>query len=95
MCASCKDPGYHWCTTGQFEATDNDGVNHPNYYTQRSMEAIEIIECCIEGDDPIQAYLKSNIIKYLLRYKDKNGVEDLKKARWYLDRYIEKEENNE
>ena len=34
-------------------------------------------------------YMRGNIIKYMLRYEHKNGVEDLKKARWYLDRLVE------
>ena len=37
-------------------------------------------------------YFEGNIIKYIVRHRSKNGIEDLKKARWYLDRLIKKEE---
>jgi hypothetical protein len=39
-------------------------------------------------------YLEGNIIKYVTRYKDKGGLEDLKKAEWYLTRLIKQQENN-
>jgi hypothetical protein len=40
-------------------------------------------------------FLEGNIIKYVTRYKDKNGIEDLKKAKWYLDKLIKQKEKNE
>ena len=69
-----------------------DLVNHPNHYNTRSMEAIDIIETCIEDQkNPVLAYLMSNTVKYLLRYEHKGTpIQDLKKARWYLDRMIHK-----
>jgi len=75
-----------------FEDTWTDQVNHPEHYTTRSMEAIDIIETAIEDqDDPVLAYLMSNTIKYLLRYQHKGRPrQDLEKARWYLDRMISK-----
>ena len=39
-------------------------------------------------------YIEGNIIKYTTRYKFKNGIEDLKKAQWYLDKLIEEYQNN-
>jgi hypothetical protein len=39
-------------------------------------------------------YVEGNIIKYVTRYKDKGGLEDLKKAEWYLTRLIKQQENN-
>ena len=49
---------------------------------------------CIQPIDFIEAnnldFCEGNIIKYVTRYKDKNGLEDLQKAKWYLDRLIEK-----
>lgn len=52
---------------------------------------------CIQPWDYIVAngmgYLEGNVVKYVSRYKDKNGVEDLKKARHYLDKLIEVEES--
>ena len=40
-------------------------------------------------------FAEGNIVKYVTRYKDKNGVEDLKKARWYINKLIEIEEKND
>lgn len=75
-----------------------DPVNHPSHYCNRSMEAIDIIEMIIEVEkNPKVAYNMSNVLKYLLRFRDKGkDVEDLKKAQWYLNRMIQKvEEENE
>ena len=65
-----------------------DMVNHPPHYNQGGMEVIDVIEAGI-GDQGFVGYLLGNILKYLLRFKHKGKpVEDLKKARWYLDRLI-------
>ena len=69
-----------------------DRVDHPPHYTQGSQEAIVTIEEAIDGAPSVQAgMLQAQVLKYLLRvwYKD-NPLEDLKKARWYLDRLISK-----
>jgi len=60
----------------------SDPVNHPSHYTQGKIECIEVLE---QLDLPFHL---SSVMKYIWRYRDKNGVEDLRKARWYLDRYI-------
>jgi hypothetical protein len=65
----------------------NDMVNHPPHYNQRSIECIDAIESAT--DLGFEYYLQGNIIKYMWRYKYKNGIEDLKKAKWYLDKLIE------
>lgn len=69
----------------------NDPVHHPRHYNNRRMEAIDIIELIIEIEkDPKVAYNMSNVIKYLLRFRDKGTpVQDLKKAQWYLQRMLE------
>ena len=65
-----------------------DMVNHPPHYKKGGMEAIDVIEAGI-GDQGFVGYLLGNIMKYLLRFPHKGKpVEDLKKARWYLDRLI-------
>ena len=64
----------------------NDPVNSPKHYTQGEMEVITAIEGL--GLD----YHQGNVVKYVSRYRYKNGVEDLKKARWYIDRLIYIEE---
>jgi hypothetical protein len=63
-------------------------VEHPPHYTQGGIECIDAIEAAVEGLPGRQAYLVGNIIKYVWRYMRKNGVEDLLKAKWYLERLI-------
>lgn len=63
-----------------------DPVNHPKHYTFGKIEVIDVI------DDWECGFYDGTIIKYIARYRHKNGLEDLKKARWYLDRLIELEE---
>ncbi|AMQ66794.1 hypothetical protein SEA_SHAM4_56 [Mycobacterium phage Sham4] len=68
-----------------------DMVNHPPHYkAANGLEAIDVLSAFFP-DDP----LGWQVGKYILRYKSKNGVEDLKKARWYLNRLIEETESAE
>jgi hypothetical protein len=67
----------------------SDPVN-PSHYKQGGIECIEAMKVALGGG--FLGYLRGNAIKYLWRYDKKNGVEDLKKARWYLDRLIQEEE---
>ena len=65
-----------------------DVVNHPSHYKSGGIEAIEGIEASM-GPEAYAGYLKGNIMKYMWRYERKGKpIEDLKKARWYLDRLI-------
>ena len=64
-----------------------DMVNQPPHYNQAGIECIEAIRAATgEG---YEFYLQGNILKYLWRYRYKNGLEDLNKARWYLDKLID------
>lgn len=63
-----------------------DPVNSPKHYTQGDMEVITAIEGL--GLD----YHQGNVLKYVSRYRYKNGIEDLRKAKWYIDRLIYIEE---
>lgn len=66
----------------------HDAVNHPSHYSKNGgIECIEAIEASMDKD-AFRGLLKGNIIKYIWRYEDKNGLEDLKKCRWYLDALI-------
>jgi hypothetical protein len=66
-----------------------DSVNHPKHYLSKTgLEVIDVIEGFALG------FHEGNVAKYLLRWRQKGGVEDLRKARWYLDRLIEKEVSN-
>lgn len=67
--------------------TPDDSINHPAHYTTGNIEVIEYIEDKLSPEG-LQGYFVGNIIKYISRYRYKNGIEDLKKARWYLDRMI-------
>lgn len=66
----------------------SDPVNHPSHYTQGRFEVIDVIEDTLTGEGN-EGYCVGNILKYVMRYRHKNGIEDLRKARWYLDRLIE------
>jgi len=63
-----------------------DMVNSPPHYNQTGIECIDAIEAAT--GDGYEYYLQGNIMKYVWRYRYKNGTEDLKKARWYLDKLI-------
>ncbi|NHN33519.1 DUF3310 domain-containing protein [Paenibacillus sp. S3N08] len=66
----------------------DDPVNHPSHYTAGSIECIDAIEAATTGLTGGNAYNTGVAIKYLWRWSLKNGVEDLEKARWYVDRLI-------
>ena len=66
-----------------------DPVNKPDHYNVGSIEAIEAIKASMHPQE-FKGYLKGNIMKYLWRYDYKGKpVEDLRKARWYLEKLIE------
>lgn len=68
-----------------------DMVNHPAHYkTSSGLEAIDVIEAFTEDLSGAEAVNTGNALKYLLRWKHKNGLEDLRKAKWYLKRLIKK-----
>lgn len=70
-----------------------DAIN-PGHYRSGKVECIDAIESALAGhSDPVAAYLTGQALKYLWRWPLKNRVEDLKKAKWYLERLIEKEES--
>jgi hypothetical protein len=73
----------------------SDAVN-PDHYKRLPAEAIFIIESAIDSAPSNQdAYLHGQVIKYILRCWAKNGIEDLKKAKWYLDRLIDSFDEDE
>ena len=65
----------------------SDLVNSPPHYNQAGIECIEAILAATH--EQREGYLQGNIIKYIWRYRYKNGLEDLKKARWYIEKLIE------
>ena len=66
-----------------------DMVNTPPHYSFGNIECIEAIEEVVKGLVGMEAMCTGNAIKYLWRWKHKNGVEDLKKAKWYIERLID------
>ena len=66
-----------------------DKVNHPTHYTGGKIECIDAIESATVNLTGIEAVCTGNAIKYLWRWKQKNGAEDLHKAKWYINRLIE------
>ena len=67
----------------------NDPIN-PAHYKHLPVEAIEIIEAAIErAPTNAAAYHQGQVLKYLLRCWEKKGIEDLRKAKWYLDRMVD------
>jgi hypothetical protein len=64
-----------------------DMVNKPPHYNKGGIECISAIESSLTKE-AFLGYLKGNILKYLWRYENKNGLEDLKKAKWYLEKLI-------
>ena len=67
-----------------------DYVNSPPHYGQGRIECIEYIKDFL-SDDEYTGYLRGNIAKYLHRWRYKNGVEDLKKAQWYLEALVQQQ----
>ena len=65
---------------------EQDMVNHPKHYNESGIECIDALEAMLW--DVLESYFQGYIAKYLWRYKYKNGVEDLKKAQWYLNKLI-------
>lgn len=65
---------------------NNDNVNNPSHYTAGGIETLDYIKAKVK-DYP--SYAAGNILKYVSRYEHKNGVEDLKKAQFYLNDLIE------
>ena len=72
-----------------------DMVNHPKHYKAKNgMEVIDVIEAFTANLKGYEATHTGNVIKYICRWKEKNGLEDLKKAQWYLNRLIKNIEEN-
>lgn len=66
---------------------NNENVNHPNHYTAGGIETFDYIKAKLSKEQ-LEGYLTGNILKYMSRYKQKNGVEDVKKAEWYMSELI-------
>lgn len=73
----------------------SDNVNHPKHYADTtSIECIEAMEIAF-GTEATVNFCKCNAFKYVWRYKNKNGKEDLEKAMWYLDKAVDLRKDDE
>lgn len=70
------------------QAPKFDPVSKPAHYNQGKVECIDAIEAATTGLTGIEAYCTGQVIKYIWRWKYKNGVQDLEKCAWHLDRLI-------
>lgn len=70
-----------------------DNVNHPAHYETGKFECIEVM-LETQGVEAVLNFCQCNAFKYLYRAKRKNGLEDMKKAVWYLNKYIELKEGH-
>jgi hypothetical protein len=65
-----------------------DIVNHPKHYETGNFECIDVM-LETQGKEAVKSFCLCNAFKYLYRHNRKNGVEDIKKAKWYIDKYLE------
>jgi hypothetical protein len=65
----------------------SDNVNSPKHYNQGKIECIDYIKDNLTNEQ-FEGFCIGNVIKYITRFKSKNGLEDLKKASWYLNTII-------
>lgn len=64
-------------------------VNHPKHYqSETGLEVIDVMEAFTFDLKGIEAVDTSNVIKYICRWKQKNGLQDLEKCKWYLEHLI-------
>lgn len=71
-----------------------DNIN-PSHYKQGKVECIDAIESATINKKGLDAVCTANIIKYVWRCEEKNGLEDMKKALWYLEKMIKTHEEAE
>ena len=72
-----------------------DMVSHPKHYTQGNIECIDALKAATVGKRGIEAVCVANVIKYLWRYEEKNGIEDVRKAKWYIERLLKELEESQ
>lgn len=66
---------------------NKDVINAPSHYTSGGIETIDYMKAKM-SDEQYKGYLLGNVIKYTSRFQIKNGLQDLEKAQWYLDRLV-------
>ena len=66
----------------------HDAVNHPSHYASGKIECIDAMEAAY-GTEAVMHFCQCNAFKYQWRFNKKNGEEDIKKAQWYQNKYLE------
>ena len=79
---------------GPFNAAKSDNVNCPKHYCKGGVENIDFVKAAVSNLSGFEAVCVANIIKYMWRYKEKNGLEDVMKAGKYLEWLQEEVEKN-
>ena len=79
----------------EMERMNNDMVSHPKHYTQGGIECIDALKAATVGKCGIEAVCVANVIKYLWRYEEKNGIEDIRKAKFYIERLLKELEESQ
>nr|DAF60901.1 MAG TPA: nucelotide kinase [Siphoviridae sp. cteEQ43] len=86
----------HGYVDKQEDGVEHDAVEHPSHYTHGGVECLDAIEAALSSqDDPYRAFLTGQVLKYMWRWPMKNGLEDCRKAKFYLDRLIADIEANQ
>lgn len=80
----------------EIKLNDNNNIKSPKHYRLEGLniESIDVIKATL-GKEGFKAFCKGNIMKYLIRAEKKNGLEDYKKAKTYLDWYLEECDKND
>lgn len=78
-------------TEVHMDSSEIDSINHPGHYETGKFECIDVM-LKTQGTEAVKNFCICNAFKYLYRHKRKSGIEDIKKADWYLKKYIELEE---
>ena len=93
-CGGANEEKCSMCWNREYAPAESDNVEHPEHYASGSIECIDaMIET--QGIEAVKNFCICNAFKYLWRHGKKNGVEDVKKASWYLNKFIELEEKKD
>lgn len=88
-CGSAECAEYkmaNWTDVCKTVVPKKDNIN-PDHYKVGGIETIDFMKAKLSTEG-FKGYLAGNVIKYITRYEHKNGLEDLKKSQWYIDRLI-------
>ena len=83
-----------WKQASEAAAEAPDIISHPPHYETDGIECIDAMQIT-QGTAAVMDFCICNAFKYLWRFRRKGGLEDIKKAKWYLSKYIELQEANE